>query len=412
MSKIKVRNFGPIKTGYIPEDGFLDIRKVTVFIGNQGSGKSTITKLISTLSWLEKALLRGELKEKDITKSPRFIKRYCAYQNIQSYFKDNTEIEYRGKAYSFIYKEGKLTITTNKTNGYLVPKIMYVPAERNFVSSVDEPEKLKNLPKSLVTFLDEFLIAQEKIKEGISLPINETTFEYDKLNRIANIKGSDYKLRLSESSSGFQSSVPLFLVSRSLAHLIGMKEADDANERQESVEQVKRLRTEIRKIYENEKLSDTLKKVAIEELSAKFTNACFINIVEEPEQNLYPSSQRNILNSLLEFVNLTKGNELIVTTHSPYIVNYLTLSIMGSIVLKKINKLPNKEILRKKLNDIVPLASCVKSNECSLYELNDDGSIVELQKHDDLLSDDNFLNKILSDTNFLFDELIGLEDSI
>jgi len=34
----------------------MDVKKVTVFIGNQGSGKSTVAKLISSFSWIEKAL--------------------------------------------------------------------------------------------------------------------------------------------------------------------------------------------------------------------------------------------------------------------------------------------------------------------------------------------------------------------
>ena len=51
MSRIKIKNFGPIKEGCTENDGWIDIKKVTLFIGNQGSGKSTVAKLISTLTW-------------------------------------------------------------------------------------------------------------------------------------------------------------------------------------------------------------------------------------------------------------------------------------------------------------------------------------------------------------------------
>ena len=60
MSKIKIKNFGPIQEGYKENNGWIDISKVTVFIGNQGSGKSTVAKLISTFTWIEKALVRGD----------------------------------------------------------------------------------------------------------------------------------------------------------------------------------------------------------------------------------------------------------------------------------------------------------------------------------------------------------------
>lgn len=57
MSRIKIKNFGPIINGNQTNDGWIDIKKVTLFIGNQGSGKSTVAKLISTFMWLEKALI-------------------------------------------------------------------------------------------------------------------------------------------------------------------------------------------------------------------------------------------------------------------------------------------------------------------------------------------------------------------
>jgi predicted ATPase len=42
MSKIRIKNFGPVKDGYPENNGWLEVKKVTVFIGNQGSGKSTV----------------------------------------------------------------------------------------------------------------------------------------------------------------------------------------------------------------------------------------------------------------------------------------------------------------------------------------------------------------------------------
>ena len=39
MSRIKIKNFGPLKETASVTDGWIDIKKVTVFTGNQGSGK-------------------------------------------------------------------------------------------------------------------------------------------------------------------------------------------------------------------------------------------------------------------------------------------------------------------------------------------------------------------------------------
>ncbi|MCD8164786.1 MAG: AAA family ATPase, partial [Bacteroides sp.] len=92
MSRIKIRNFGPIKNGLTENGGWMDIKKVTTFIGNQGSGKSTIAKVISTLLWIEKVLTRGDFKEKEFSAS-KFRNKYCGYHRIANYFiKDKTEI--------------------------------------------------------------------------------------------------------------------------------------------------------------------------------------------------------------------------------------------------------------------------------------------------------------------------------
>ena len=114
MSKIKIRNFGPIKEGYQENDGWMDIAKVTVFIGDQATGKSCVAKLISTMSWLEKALYRGDISNKDLTGN-NFIDEYCAYHRIDNYFSKDTEMYYKGENSEFEYKLGEL-LSSEKQN--------------------------------------------------------------------------------------------------------------------------------------------------------------------------------------------------------------------------------------------------------------------------------------------------------
>ena len=80
----------------------------------------------------------------------------------------------------------------------------------NFLSTADDTDGLKSLPESLETLLEEFDKAKEAFKTGYRLPFNDTDFEYDALNKISWIKGSDYKIRLSAASSGYQSVLPSF----------------------------------------------------------------------------------------------------------------------------------------------------------------------------------------------------------
>ena len=63
--KLSIKNFGPITSGFVKEE-FMEIADFTMIIGPQGSGKSTIAKVLSTLMWIEKALVRGDFTEKEL----------------------------------------------------------------------------------------------------------------------------------------------------------------------------------------------------------------------------------------------------------------------------------------------------------------------------------------------------------
>ncbi|WP_293298855.1 AAA family ATPase [Pedobacter sp. UBA4863] len=268
---------------------------------------------------------------------------------------------------------------------------MYVPAERNFLSAVDYPDKLKGLPKSLSTFWEEMQRSLQELSGSLVLPVGNVKLEYNKSNKITRIVGKNYSLRLSEASSGFQSYVPLFLVSKNLAQSLG-REKDNSKSEMSTAEQ-RRLKDEIEKIVTNPRLSEEFKEAALKLLSDKFKNDSFLNIVEEIEQNLFPSSQKQILFKLIEFANEAEGNSLVLTTHSPYIINYFTLCIKAYDVYLKIQQSKQEE-LEERLNEVVPLKSIVDSAGSIVYELNEDGSIKILETYKGLPSDDNYLNEI------------------
>ncbi|MFN7659548.1 MAG: ATP-binding protein, partial [Dolichospermum sp.] len=123
---------------------------------------------------------------------------------------------------------------------------MYVPAERNFFSVVKGAEKLKRLPQSLFAFFEELERSQQELSESLTLPVGDVKLEFDKINSSLNILGQDYKLNISESSSGFQSFIPLFLVSRNIALSIGQNK--DSSQNELSGEEQQRLKIEIERI--------------------------------------------------------------------------------------------------------------------------------------------------------------------
>lgn len=410
MSKIRIKNFGPIKEGYQENDGWIDIKKVTVFIGNQGSGKSTVAKLISSFTWIEKALVRGDYEIKWFERANRLNNSFLEYHRIENYINpglfDNSQIEYIGEAYKILFEKGSLKITEIKDNSYPLPQIMYVPAERNFLAYVKTPNELKLASESLKEFLGEYDKAINSITEPVALPINDVDVEYDRLNKIVNIKGKDYKVKLTDASSGFQSLVPLFLVSDYLAKSV--RKQSENKEPMSNKESV-RFKKEVEKIILNESLTNEQQRIAISVLSSKFNKNAFVNIVEEPEQNLFPSSQGQLLKKLFELNNLNIGNKLIITTHSPYIINFLTLAVKVDTLKEKAATVE----LKTELQEIVPFASTVNPNDLAIYELDEsNGKIKLLQAYKGLPSDENKLNERLGESNELFAKLLEIQQRL
>ena len=411
MSRIRIKNFGPINEGLIENDGWIDIKKITLFIGNQGSGKSTIAKIISTFMWIEKALVRGDHDKKWFERKNRLKNQYLNYHRLENYFsvdKENkTLIEYQGDAFSIKYADGGLKINEVEGGQYQLPQIMYVPAERNFITYVKTPKELKLSSASLSEFLTEFDNAKQNLKKAIKMPINNAEVEYDRLNDTLNFRGNGYKLKLTEASSGFQSLVPLYLVSSYLAKSV--KEQSETSSAAMSGEEIQRFKKEVKEILTNDSLTSEQRRIALTVLSAKFNKSAFINIVEEPEQNLFPTSQQQMLNSLIEFNNLNSKNKLIITTHSPYLITYLTLAVKAKMVKNKYDlDFDQLKILEK----IVPIESTVSPQEVAIYQLDENGTIEILEPFNGLPSDENLLNEKLEEGNELFAQILEIQQHL
>ncbi|WP_138480641.1 AAA family ATPase [Dyadobacter bucti] len=415
MTRIKIRNFGPIQGGLQEDDGWIDVKKVTVFIGNQGSGKSTIAKLISTLIWIEKALVRGDYNKKWFERKNRFKNQCLAYHRIENYLKDkgdnHTRIEYLGDAYDISYFQGQLSIKEREIISYPLPQIMYVPAERNFITYVKTPKELKLSSDSLKEFLTEFDNAKSDMRGMLRLPINDVNLEYDRLNDVLNLRGDAYRVRLTEASSGFQSLVPLFLVSDYLGNSV--KRQSVSHRETMTTEELARFKSGVEDIFTNESLTDEQKRAAISILSSKFNKTAFINIVEEPEQNLFPSSQWQMLESLLKINNMNNGNKLILTTHSPYLIMFLNLAIQGNYVKDKIIEAKKIDKILPKLSNVLSIDALVSSESVVVYQLLEiSGEIKKLPAPFGIQSDKNFLNEMLREGNKMFDSLLEIEEDL
>ena len=312
-----------------------------------------------------------------------------------------------------------------------MPKIQYVSAARNlltilynisFKNIVDKdgnvidlasniPIMVKELNKEYINALMEFA------NEGFALPINDTSV-YFKEHRTF-VKTGDKPISMSAASSGVQSITPLLLVS----HYLSENVQGDIFDKIQNIDDNLKSKIENELLKEDEELTDKFKQIysfgkgilpinddalMLKEILKQFIPSSFINIVEEPEQNLFPNSQRNVVNTLLKYNNNVSDNKLIITTHSPYVINYLMLSIKASEIEQRCGD--NKEI-KSRLYEIVPEKASTPLQDVAIYELDENtGTISKLKESFGLPSNENYLNDELGESNVLFSELLEIED--
>lgn len=94
-----------------------------------------------------------------------------------------------------------------------------------------------------------------------------------------------------------------------------------------------------------------------------------------------------------------------MTTHSPYIINYLSICVKAHQVAHG----ASPDIIAK-VEKIIPQASLLAPQDLSIYEIDEDGSVKKLETYDGIPTDSNFLNNALAETNDLYSDLMDIED--
>lgn len=353
--RIIVRSFGPVK------DLDIILKKVTLFIGDQGTGKSCVAKLFSTFKWMEKVLCQKKYKPSYFEQYNRFKTKLCAYHRIETFINKDSYIRYVGDLYEFLYENGNFSIIDKCRDIKGIAKIMYVPAERSIVSVAENKSKLlKELPDSSETFSDEFVNAKKYFQSGYNLPFEGLRFEYDNLNDTGWIRGNDYKVRLTNASSGIQSSLPMCIVSEYLSSKISNKE-----EIKLSKEEKDKLEKRVAEIMQNDEYSESIKDMMIRQLSYVNRYNQLINIVEEPELNLFPRSQMQTLCSLISNNASSDENMLVFTTHSPYSLAIINTMIMGAKAYANAD-----EEQKNQIETILPTRYQIHEDDIAAYRLS------------------------------------------
>lgn len=87
-------------------------------------------------------------------------------------------------------------------------------------------------------------------------------------------------------------------------------------------------------------------------------------VIEEPELNLYPSSQKDLIEFVIERINQS-NDKLIVTTHSPYLLTAIDNLIQAGNVVRE------KPEHKKDLENVVPSPLWLDFKNVACYYFSD-----------------------------------------
>ena len=135
---LKIENFGAIESIELE-----DIAPLTILIGESGSGKSTIMKVLSMFRWIYKrVVLRSYVRQAKIKKTGIGIQMRTLLKTSQldEYLKSDTEIIYRRGNYEISYRNGKLNAQADIPAADLsLEKICFISDKRSMI-----PDFLEN----------------------------------------------------------------------------------------------------------------------------------------------------------------------------------------------------------------------------------------------------------------------------
>lgn len=353
MKKLFIKNFGPIKEGFTDSpDGFFDISKLTLFVGDQGTGKSSIAKIISLFSWLEKQH-HTQANKISIISSSDFCEKYLKFHRIDSFLQSNTEIIYTTDNSSLYYTDGQLHIQ-NISDEYIRPKVLYIPAERSFCSAITNPNKVSGMPSNVMDFLSDYYDSV-KAQQGkkVLLPLNGYEFRFSENENSAYISDNSagYEIKIENASSGLQSISPMYITINHYLNQLSLPVEKRENEL--NLFQIAKL-----------KLLSKEGNLSINELKKeqkKIINSKLVCIIEEPEQSLFPTSQYELIMNLLIGFSNKNDNSLVITTHSPYVLETINNIIYADIIQNK----------GKSIEHLVPGNCHISFDNVSAYQIED-----------------------------------------
>ena len=371
MATIHIKNVGPLK-----DTGEISLNCLLLIIGKQSSGKSTFMKVLCHCRWVEKTLMvDDDSSAKDYGKDQEFLKSLMTFHRFNSdFFSSESYIKYDGDYITIEQNGDETEAIINRKESFedrrYNTKLCFIPSERNLISAV------KNLDKTYkATDLDvllNYLLEWDEVKDYYSTK-NALRLSVARNIQYFNDGGADFiylsqngkKLPVFYASSGVQSALPIEVMINRYSTIVGAK----AN----------LSKHDWRHIFDEMKDSNINQKA----LTSKANKAYYQSVqffIEEPEQNLYPMSQKDLLLNVVKHLVAANRNEkagqesmVVMTTHSPYILSVLNVLMAEAKLYDK-----HYENYIEGVDDFVNYDCYMLPDDYSAYYINDNGTFDNL----------------------------------
>ena len=365
---IIIKNFGPLKEVEID-----DIKPLTVFIGKSAGGKSIIMKVIVLMRYIYKMVnIRSYLKNAKITRSP-FKLRFNSllHDGLKGMITAQTEIYYtveiNGNKYTLKYTNRGLQSDINIPDKDLIFfKEAYVSGMRSLIpiwASKAVSVKGENLGFFFHETFNDFNDATDVIKEQKLEYLNlimkvRKSGNRPKLFTIESLQNDAVPIELRYASSGIQTSAPLVAIVHYFAQEFSFKDAFQ--------------RSVLNYLYKQDLLTKFTPGINRNKLGK------YVHIhIEEVELSLAPEDQRAFMSNLVEEVFHKNKKDrklgLMVSTHSPYIVNHLNVLLRAGYFEKARENYPfleKDDIAVYRVNEGKIISLMATDNDTGEYVIN------------------------------------------
>ena len=365
---IIIKNFGPLKEVEID-----DIKPLTVFIGKSAGGKSIIMKVIVLMRYIYKMVnIRSYLKNAKITRSP-FKLRFNSllHDGLKGMITAQTEIYYtveiNGNKYTLKYTNRGLQSDINIPDKDLIFfKEAYVSGMRSLIpiwASKAVSVKGEDLGFFFHETFNDFNDATDVIKEqkleylNLKMKVRKSG-NRPKLFTIESLQNDAVPIELRYASSGIQTSAPLVAIVHYFAQEFSFKDAFQ--------------RSVLNYLYKQDLLTKFTPGINRNKLGK------YVHIhIEEVELSLAPEDQRAFMSNLVEEVFHKNKKDrklgLMVSTHSPYIVNHLNVLLRAGYFEKARENYPfleKDDIAVYRVNEGKIISLMATDNDTGEYVIN------------------------------------------